>query len=60
MMMTGEAPRKVTPKRAAKPAARAKGRYYRAAGGKTCGQYKYMHRTKGTCVDARTTPPSLK
>jgi hypothetical protein len=60
MTMSGDSPRKVTPKRAAKPASKAKRHFYRSSGGKSCGQYKYMHRTKGVCMDARTTPPSLK
>ncbi|MFZ1106500.1 MAG: hypothetical protein WAN86_27170 [Hyphomicrobiaceae bacterium] len=44
---------------AAKPAPRAKKRYYRSPTAvKTCGQFKYL--SKGKCLDARTTPPTLK
>jgi hypothetical protein len=43
-----------------RPARRAKRYGFRAAAPRTCGQFKYWSRAKGTCLDARTTPPALK
>jgi hypothetical protein len=49
---------------AAKPAPRvkrAKRYYYRGAiAPKTCGQFKYWSTAKGRCMDARTSPPTLR
>jgi hypothetical protein len=46
--------------RAFRPAPRVKRSFYRAVAPRTCGQFHYWSRAKGTCLDARTSPPALK
>jgi hypothetical protein len=39
---------------------RAKRYYYRPLAQRTCGQFNYWSMDKGRCLNARTSPPSLK